>query len=75
MSLFDGRPQGKMLLPTACTTAISLLCCQTNALTVAEIQCRFCFVHVQIKLQGVRNVTRDCAFRVFKEYHAEARFS
>jgi hypothetical protein len=65
----------EFLLPTAYTAAKSLLCCQTNTLMVAEIQCRFSFVCLQIKLQGARNVTWDSAFRVLLEYHTKARFS
>jgi hypothetical protein len=42
---------------TAYTVAKSLLCFQTKTLMVAEIQRIFSFVCIQIKLQGVRNVT------------------
>jgi hypothetical protein len=72
--LMEGQ-KGTFLLPTAYTTAKSLLCCQTNTLTVAEIQCRFSFVCVQIELQCARNVMWDCAFRVLQQYHRKARFS
>jgi hypothetical protein len=44
-------------LPNAYAVTKSLLCCQTDTLTVTQMQCRFSAVRVQIKLQGVRNVT------------------
>jgi hypothetical protein len=59
----------KFLLPTAYTAAKSLLCCQTNTLMVAEIQCRLSFLCVQTELQCGGNVTWDCAFWVLQQYH------
>jgi hypothetical protein len=63
------------LLPTAYTAAKSLLCCQINALTVAEIQCRFSFVCVQIEFQCGRNEMWVCEFRMLQQYHTKVRFS
>jgi hypothetical protein len=63
------------LFPTAYAAAKSLLWSQTYTSTMAEIQCRFSFVCIQIKLQGVRNVMWDCVFQVLQEYHSKVRFS
>jgi hypothetical protein len=65
----------EIVLPTVHTAAKSLLCCQTDTLTVAVIQCRFSFVRVQIKLQYARNVTWDSAFWVIQEYDTKGRCS
>jgi hypothetical protein len=74
-SLFEGRSKRKTVV-TYC-----IHCCQIFTMlpnkhfNISEIQCRFSFVRVQIKLQGARNVTWDCAFHVLQEYHIKAIFS
>jgi hypothetical protein len=67
---FLSQLRGKIVsLRTAYTDAKSLQCCQRNTLSVAEIQCRFSFVCIQLELQGARNVTYDCALHVLQVYH------
>jgi hypothetical protein len=56
------------LLPTAYTAGRSLLRCQTNTLTVAEIQCKSSFMCIQIEFQGVRNVSSFSATNL-SEFH------